>query len=102
MHFGSGFVQGQAGGQTAHTLTLSEIPAHTHTAIGSSNVADQGSPQGNYCAVESSNAYSSVIDSNMAPQAIPAVGGNQPHDNMSPYLVLNFCIALQGIFPSMN
>jgi microcystin-dependent protein len=102
IHFGNGFVQGGAAGETVHTLLISEIPTHAHAATASSNVADLGSPQGNYCAVESSNAYSTVADSTMASQAIPNTGGNQPHDNMSPYLVLNFCIALVGIFPSRN
>ena len=102
LHFGNQFVQGQIGGETAHTLNITEIPVHTHVVTASSNVADQGSPQDNYLAVESSNAYSSAFDSTMAPQAIPSVGGNQPHNTMSPYLVLSFCIAIVGIFPSRN
>lgn len=102
IHVGNGFLQGQAAGETAHTLITSEMPIHTHSAIGSSNVADQGSPQGNYLALESSNAYSNSADSAMASQALSLIGGSQPHDNMPPYLVLNFCIALQGIFPSRN
>jgi microcystin-dependent protein len=102
LHFGNGFTQGTAAGETAHALTLAETPAHSHAAIASSNVADQGSPASNYWAVESSNAYSSHADSSMAPQALNPAGGSQPHDNMSPYLVLTFCIALQGIFPSRN
>jgi len=102
IHQGSQFVQGQTGGEAAHTLNISEIPVHTHVVTASSNVADQGNPQGNYLAVESSNAYSTAPDNTMAPQAIPNAGGSQPHDNMSPYLVLTFCIALQGIFPSRN
>lgn len=102
IHFGNGFTQGQAAGGTAHTLLIAELPGHTHAVVGSSNVADQGSPAGNYWAVESSNAYSASADSSLAPQALAATGGNQPHDNLSPYLVLSFCIALQGIFPSRN
>ena len=102
LHFSAGFNQGQLGGETAHTLNTSEIPAHIHPATASSNVADQGSPAGGYLAVESSNAYSSHADSPMASQALSIVGGNQPHENMPPYLVLSFCIALQGIFPSRN
>ena len=102
IHVGNQYIQGQTAGEPAHTLSIQEIPAHTHLVTASSSVADQGSPQGNYLAVESSNAYSTAPDSPMSPQAIPNVGQSQPHDNMSPYLVLNFCIALQGIFPSRN
>src|ERR1700722_3805464 len=54
LHFGAGFTQGQSAGETAHTLITSELPAHTHTVVASSNVADQGSPQNNYWAVEGS------------------------------------------------
>ena len=102
LHFGAGFTQGQSAGETAHTLIISELPAHTHAVVASSNVADQGSPQNNYWAVESSNSYSTSADSSMAPQTLSSIGGSQPHDNMPPYLTLSFCIALSGIFPSHN
>ena len=102
IHFGNGFTQGQVGGETAHTLSIPEMPAHTHAVVASSNVADQGSPEGNYLAVESSNAYSTSADSSMAGQALAGSGSSQPHTNMPPYLVLSFCIALVGIFPSRN
>ena len=93
---------GNAGGEIGHTLTTSEMPIHSHAAVGSSNAANQGSPANNYWALESSNAYSSTPDSSMAPQGLSLVGGSQPHDNLPPYLVLNFIIALQGIFPSQT
>jgi microcystin-dependent protein len=102
IHASGQYIQGQVGGEPAHTLIIQEMPGHNHVVTASSNVADQGSPQGNYLAVESSNAYSTAPDSGMSPQAIPNVGGSQPHDNMPPYLTLSFCIALQGIFPSRN
>jgi microcystin-dependent protein len=102
IHVGNSLSQGGTGGELSHTLTASEMPGHSHAAFGSSNVADQGNPPGNYLAVESSNAYSSAADSVMAAQALGIAGGSQPHDNMPPYLVLTFCIALQGIFPSRN
>ena len=102
LHFGNLFLLGQAGGESAHTLIVSEMPAHNHFVTVSSNVADQGSPAGNYLAVESSNAYSTASDSAMATQAFTNIGGSQPHDNMPPYLVLSFCIALQGIFPTQT
>jgi microcystin-dependent protein len=102
LHFGNGFTQGQVGGEPAHTLTTAEIPGHVHTVAGSANPADQGSPAGNYLAVESSNAYSSTPDTTMAAALLNPLGGNQPHENWSPYLVVSFCIALQGIFPSRS
>ncbi len=101
IHFGISSL-GEVGGEQGHTLSVAELPTHTHSAVASSNAADQGSPQGNYWAVESSNAYSSAYDNSMAPQALSLTGGSQPHDNMPPYLVLSFCIALQGIFPSQT
>jgi microcystin-dependent protein len=99
---GNGFVLGEISGEETHTLIQSEMPAHTHTVVASSNAADQGSPQNNYWANESSNAYTASPDSAMSPSAVTNVGGSQPHENRSPYLVLSFCIALQGIFPSQN
>ena len=102
LHMGSAFVMGQAGGETAHTLNLSEMPAHTHIPVGSSNNASVTSPAGNLWAVQSGSGYSPISNANMNPASITNVGGSQPHDNMSPYLVLNFCIALSGVFPSRN
>jgi len=102
MHMGSGFTLGQRAGEESHTLIISEMPAHSHPVVASSNPADQGSPQNNYWAYESSNAYSASPDSNMAPQSVGLIGGSQPHENRSPFLTLSFCIALQGIFPSQN
>jgi microcystin-dependent protein len=101
IHVGNGIVLGEAGGETAHTLNLSEVPAHTHVPIGSSSAPTVGSAQGNSWATFTS-LYNSTGNNSMNPQSIPAVGGNQAHENMSPYLVLNFIIALQGIFPSQN
>lgn len=101
-HFGNGFSLGQSGGEQAHTLIVSEMPGHTHTAIASSNTANQASAVNNYWAVSQTyTAYAGTANEQMAPQAVGVVGG-QPHENMSPFLVLNFCIALVGIFPSRN
>jgi microcystin-dependent protein len=103
-HVGSGLSLGQVAGEINHTLLQSEMPAHTHVATASSNTADQVDPANHYWAKGIASAYAdaAAINNAMAAAAIPAVGGSQAHNNMSPYLVLNFCIALQGIFPSRN
>lgn len=102
LHLGNGFTQGQAGGEAAHTLSIGELPTHTHTPGASSAGASVSNPVGNLWADAGKNNYNTATNTTMAPQAISNVGGSQPHDNMSPYLVLNFCIALQGVFPSQN
>jgi len=103
-HVGNALSLGQVGGEINHTLTQPELPTHTHLATASSNLADQVSPAGNYWAMGLASAYAdaSAINNAMAAAAIASVGGSQAHNNMSPYLVLNFCIALQGIFPSRS
>jgi microcystin-dependent protein len=93
---------GQMSGEEQHTLTLSELPAHTHTAMGSSATNTLGSPSGNFWATGPSQYAASPINTAMAQNAIAPAGGGFPHDNRSPYLVLNFIIALTGIFPSRN
>jgi microcystin-dependent protein len=106
IHIGQGFTQGQIGGETAHTLNMSEMATHTHTPVGTSTAAALGTPSGNFWASGGQQIYfkqpPTTAASAMAPQAISTVGGSQPHENMSPYLVLNFIVALQGIFPSQN
>jgi microcystin-dependent protein len=102
LSFGNTFFQGQSGGEENHTLILSEMPAHTHVVTGSSNPADQGNPQNDFWGVEGSNAFAAAADAGMAAGAVTSVGGSQPHLNLSPFLTLNFCIALTGIFPSRN
>lgn len=99
-HMGQGLSLGQADGETTHTLSAAEMPAHNHIPIGSSANADQVSPAGNYWAKGAASAYSATPDGPMAVASLGSSGGSQPHENMSPYLVLNFIIALQGIFPS--
>ncbi len=101
-HSGNGFVLGQAGGEEAHTLSLSEMPAHTHpvSASGSSATLTVGSNA--YMAASSANPYGVSPGATMNPASVSVSGGSQPHPNMPPYLTMNFIIALQGIFPSRN
>lgn len=101
VHAGNGLFLGESAGETAHTLNLSEMPAHTHAAVGSSTLANAGVPTGNLWATGNA-AYNPTPNTTMNPASLQSVGGSQPHENMSPYLTLNFCIALQGIFPSQN
>ena len=104
VHIGNGIALGEQGGETTHTLNISELPAHNHVPVGSSNAPTAPSASGNLWSKFTGNNYNSTPGSGQAmnPACIAAVGGSQPHENMSPYLVLNFIIALQGIFPSQN
>ena len=101
-HVGAGYPQGQSAGEAAHTLITAEMPGHTHTSTGSSAVADLPSPVNNYWAAGTNTAYAAQRSETMSPTALANAGGGQSHDNMSPYLALNFCIALMGIYPSRS
>src|SRR5919205_757950 len=106
VHFNSGPggpTLGQAAGESVHTLTISEMPQHLHFAQGYSQAGDQPAPTSNVIG-QFVGAYSSVPQNLVALNAasVTNVGGSQPHENRMPYLVLNFIIALQGIFPSHN
>lgn len=99
---GNGFVLGETGGEANHTLLITEIPAHPHQAQGVSTNATSASAAGNTWAASTQNPYSTSPNTTLNPLTLSATGGSQPHNNMPPYLVLNFIIALQGIFPSQN
>jgi microcystin-dependent protein len=107
MHFGNGFTQGQISGEEHHTLTQQEMPQHTHLANASGGDGTLDTPQDGVWAADNAGGLFYRKDGNagnsqMAPAAIATTGLSQPHNNMAPYLVVNFCIALQGIFPSRN
>lgn len=104
VHNGSAFAIGQTGGVESVTLTTSQLPAHAHTVNCNKNAGTQATPSGALWAADGAgNApYSSGGGTALAGGAIAPVGGSQPHNNVSPMLVINFCIALVGIFPSRN
>ena len=103
MDQGAGFLIGQAGGETAHTITIQELPAHIHTVMASATNGDSQAPAAHVLARTTNNLYGQFANlTTMAPAAVSNVGGSQPHDNMQPYLCLNAIVALQGIFPSRN
>jgi microcystin-dependent protein len=95
---------GETGGSATVTLLESEVPAHSHQAIGNNQIGDSPVPAGNALArLGSLNTYQTVSNANlvaMAPQSLPPAGGGLPHNNLQPYLTLLFCIALQGVFPA--
>jgi microcystin-dependent protein len=102
VHQGSGFVLGQVGGVESVTLTRNQLPVHTHQPVGAA-VAQSQSPSNNYWATYAFNQYSDQAPAApMAPNALSLSGGNQPHENMSPYQVVNFIISLYGIYPPPN
>jgi len=103
VHVGPGFALGQSGGAETVTLTTSQIPAHSHVPQCNSNAGTQASPQNGVWATSASNLYSDVAQSlSMAAAAAGAAGGSQPHDNMVPFLVVNFILSLFGVFPSQS
>lgn len=105
IHVGSSHTLGERGGEQAHTLSIAELPEHTHVGQATSVNATTAIPASNLTLATSVNyeAYrpaTSLVTLN--PATVANVGGSQAHLNMQPFLALNFCIALQGIFPSPN
>ena len=100
IHVGSGHTLGERGGEQAHTLSIAELPTHTHSARASSTNGTTPLPSGNTLAA-GNNMYAAPTNlTSLQASTVATVGGSQPHVNMQPFLTLSFCIALQGIFPS--
>jgi len=104
MHFGNGHDQGESNGFEGVALTVQEIPGHTHSVACSDVAGTQTGAKNNFWAPDNSGnvPYSSLSDTTMAPSASGVTGGSQLHPNLAPFMALNFCIALQGIFPPRN
>jgi microcystin-dependent protein len=103
IHAGNGHVVGERGGEVSHTLTVAELPTHTHVAQANAQNAAAADPQGSMLAA-TNNLYGGVPDTDHATTLLPATvastGGGQAHPNQQPFMTLNFCIALQGLPPS--
>ena len=109
IHFGQGpglasRSLGEVGGEEAHTVSLAEMPTHTHVARGNSGAGTSASPVGMYPAQNAGQIprYHSTPDTTLSAAVIGSAGGSQPHENRQPYTVLNYVIALQGIYPSQS
>ena len=103
IHVGNGHTLGETGGEQAHTVSLNEMPTHTHVLQGTANNGTAAIPTSTYLATTPNQAYHDPTNlTSLVPGTVTNTGGSQAHLNMQPFLTLSFCIALQGIFPSPN
>ena len=100
----SSYAEGQAGGAETVTLAATQMPGHTHPVKASSSAADSDQPGGRALARTASHSYTAQPDTSTVMNAnmLGDTGGSQPHNNIQPYLAVNFCIALTGVFPARN
>jgi microcystin-dependent protein len=103
IHMGNGHTLGERGGEQGHTLSLAELPQHQHVLSGVNSNGVVNNPVNNFLGAMN-NAYTPTATTLVAmdPSSVSSVGGSQAHLNMQPFTVLNFSIALQGIFPSQT
>jgi microcystin-dependent protein len=103
MHEGGGHNLGEVGGEAQHTLSISETPTHNHGANASSSPGNQPVPANSVLASPLNQSYAAPAGGVvMDPSTVATTGGSQAHNNLQPFLALNFCIALQGAFPTRN
>ncbi|RYZ51905.1 MAG: phage tail protein [Chitinophagaceae bacterium] len=104
IHFGAGHTLGETGGQESQTITMQQMPTHTHRVNATTNPATTTNPGGNMLADTKPSELYHPTDGQeaMGTSMVSNIGGSQPHQNMQPFLALTFCVALQGIFPSPN
>jgi microcystin-dependent protein len=103
IHMGSGHTLGERAGEQAHTLSISELPTHVHSVSASSSATGgNANPNGRFLGGGNNVYHAPASLTSMTPQTVASTGGSQAHLNMQPFLVLNFSIALQGIFPSQT
>ena len=102
IHIGNGFILAEQGGAEEITLTVQQIPAHSHPLIGSSSTGSTSIPENGFLAKSTSNTPYTPFspDKNLRANSISPAGGSQPHTNFQPYLCISFIISLFGIFPS--
>lgn len=103
IHVDNNHPLGQKGGEAAHTITAPEMPQHTHPLQSTNTQAASPNVNGNVLAKANTNIYGAAANlGQMRTGTVSNVGGGQAHENRQPFLVLNVCIALQGLFPSRN
>jgi microcystin-dependent protein len=103
IHMGNGHTLGEAAGSTSVTVNIQQLPTHLHLLQGTSATGNSNVNVNSLFGVSQTPIYTPPQNlTPLNPQSVTNVGGSQPHNNMMPYLVLNFCIALQGIFPSQT
>ena len=102
----SNYIIGQSGGSETVTLAVTQIPSHTHTTSGSSASGSAADPSNGFWAAEPTADVAQFSNAapgaSMSPAAVSNSGGSQPHENLQPFLCVNFVIAIEGIFPSRN
>ena len=101
IHQGNGFILAETGGAEEITLTVNQIPAHSHPMLASTGPGNLNTPGGNVTAESAAVKiyFGDEPTANMSPSAVGPVGGSQPHTNFQPYLCVDFIISLFGIYP---
>jgi len=102
IHMGNGYTLGDAVGEEVHTLNQAELPEHTHSATVVNANADVLAPANNFLGASSNLYHAGPANVSLARNTVSSVGGGQPHENRQPFLVMNFCIALQGATPPQS